>query len=162
AGEAALYARSDEGQLWRARLHLPVNRTLLSRALSQTIKTTFSQFGIDPSSQVIHVREDRDPRVLWTVFLSGRASTLQINAGLTGRRRTREWTERLLRNRGEVLAEIPMEPLNYPQRDPGAGAVLVDMHPGEIQRVVRHDLAGVPHAVGATSFMGAMALQDPT
>ena len=43
-----------------------------------------------------------------------------------------------------------------------AGAVLVDMHPGEIQRVVRHDLAGVSHAVGATSFMGAMALQDPT
>jgi polysaccharide deacetylase 2 family uncharacterized protein YibQ len=53
-----------------------------------------------------------------------------------------------------------MEPMNYPQRDPGPGAILVDMPSGQIQRTVKKHLSDIPHASGATSYMGAMALAD--
>jgi hypothetical protein len=38
--------------------------------------------------------------------------------------------------------------------------VLVDMPAGQIQRTVRKHLDDIPHAVGATSSQGAMALAD--
>ncbi|MGH7725651.1 MAG: divergent polysaccharide deacetylase family protein [Candidatus Eiseniibacteriota bacterium] len=73
---------------------------------------------------------------------------------------TKAWGERLKRAGHEVLLQIPMEPLNYPQRDPGPGAVLVDMPSGQIQRLVKRHLSEVSPATGATSYMGAMALSD--
>jgi len=75
---------------------------------------------------------------------------------------TREWCERLAKGGHEVLAQLPMEPMNYPQRDPGPGAILVDMPAGQIQREVKKNLGDVPDAVGATSYMGQMALADET
>ena len=248
AGEVLLYSRSDEGQVWCARAGLPVDRSQLSRTLSKTIRATLGEFGVPAGAQVIEVREHAEPRVLWTVYLPGRASTLQINAILTERlrargaavidawedtlaapgseahlaigagrtvthevvlarrdsqgpglgparlmlvvdgfafdasdslareflkldlsftgavlpayRQTREWADRLARTGREVLVQVPMEPMNYPQRDPGPGAILVDMPGGQIQRLVKKQLSAVPHADGATSYMGAMALQD--
>ena len=53
-----------------------------------------------------------------------------------------------------------MEPEGFPKRDPGPGAVLVDMPTGQIQRTVRKHLTEIPFVVGATSFQGAMALAD--
>lgn len=73
---------------------------------------------------------------------------------------TKEWATRLHGKRYDVLAQIPMEPEGYPKRDPGPGAVLVDMQSGQIQRTVRKHLTDIPYVVGATSFQGAMALAD--
>ncbi len=73
---------------------------------------------------------------------------------------TKEWATRLHGKRYDVLAQIPMEPEGYPKRDPGPGAVLVDMQSGQIQRTVRKHLADIPYVVGATSYQGAMALSD--
>jgi polysaccharide deacetylase 2 family uncharacterized protein YibQ len=249
-GFGVLYARSEDGQIARARMGLPVDRTALTRTLSKTIKKTLADAGIPPGSQVIKTREDASPRVLWTALLSGRSSPVQINARLTGaieerggaildawedtlaapgsevhllvgagrtathelviERRvgdgedrkeqlariylvvdafahestdsltreilklkvpitgavlpefaaTRDWANLLAQNGDEVLLQIPMEPLNYPQRDPGPGALLVDMSSGQIQRLVKKHLGAVPHAAGATTWMGAMALGD--
>lgn len=249
-GFAALYARSEDGQLARARIGLPVNRIALTRTISKTIKKTFADAGIEPGSQVIQTREKETPRVLWTAILAGRSSPLQLNARLTtaleergaqvidawedtlaspgsevhllvgaGRlatheivieRRvgsaedreeqiariflvvdgfaheatdslarvfmklgvpftgavlpefsdTRDWANLIAQSGNEVLVQLPMEPLNYPQRDPGPGALLVDMTSGQIQRLVKKHLGAVPHAQGATSWMGAMALGD--
>lgn len=250
AGEAILYGRSDDGLVWRARIGLPVDRGMLTRSLSRTIKTTLTEFGVPPGAQVIATQGGDGPRVTWTVYLSGRASTLQLNARLTealerrharvldawedtlaapgstvrmkvgaGRvvthelllqrrsdgatapenaparillvvdafgsaesdtlgaafldldvpltgavlpqlRGTKAWAERLHGAGQEVLAQIPMEPQGYPKRDPGPGAVLVDMPSGQIQRLVKKHLADIPHAVGATSAQGTMALSD--
>ena len=252
-GFAVLWGRSDDGLIARARMGLPVDRAALSRTLSKTIRTTFVEFGISPGSQIINVDETPDlsvPRVLWTAYLPGRASTLQLNARLTeslekrhaeildawedtlaapasevhmrvgaGRvvthelvlsrrvdlrtvtgleparillvvdafgpvendslsaqflalgitftgavlpqyKGTRDWANLLARKENEVLAQLPMEPMNYPQRDPGPGAILVDMPSGQIQRTVKKHLSDIPHASGATSYMGAMALAD--
>jgi polysaccharide deacetylase 2 family uncharacterized protein YibQ len=73
---------------------------------------------------------------------------------------TRDWAEKLAHQGHDVVAQIPMEPMNYPQRDPGPGAILVDMPAGQIQREVKKNLGDVPGAVGATSYMGQMALAD--
>jgi len=73
---------------------------------------------------------------------------------------TKRWAERLNAARHDVLVQIPMEPQGYPKRDPGPGAVLVDMPSGQIQRLVRKHLGAIPHAIGATSAQGTMALSD--
>ncbi len=251
AGEAILFGRSEEGMMWRARLGLPVDERAVTRSVSRTIKTTFNEFGIPPGAQVIQTDvEGTGPRVRWTAYLPGRASTLQLNARLSERlaekhvsvldawedtlaapgsevrmrvgagrlvtheivlqRRvdtagardleparlllvvdafgsaesdtlgpgfleldvpftgavlpqlagTKKWAGRLFEERHDVLAQIPLEPQGYPKRDPGPGAVLVDMPSGQIQRVVKKHLGDIPHAIGATSWQGTMALSD--
>lgn len=249
-GEAILFGRSEDGLVWRARLGIPVDRGALTRSLSKTIKRTFAEFGIPPGAQILRTQDGPGPRVRWTAYLPGRASTLQLNAMLTERltarhatvidawedtlaapgsevrlrigagrlvtheillqRRvdaagarsleparlilvvdafgaaesdtlgpgfldldvpitgavlpqqhaTKTWANRLFESRHDVLAQIPMEPQGYPKRDPGPGAVLVDMPSGQIQRLVKKHLTEIPHAVGATSAQGTMALSD--
>jgi len=252
-GFGILWGRSEDGLIARARYGLPVDRTMLARTIAKTIRTTILDFGISSGSQVIKTVDSPDPGVpcaRWTVYLSGRSSTLQLNArlaenlerrnvsiidgwedtlatpgsevhlligagkvvthelvlerrndvvGATGTeparlllvvdafgpaendslarqflalgvpltgavlprvKGTRDWAERLARAGHDVIAQLPMEPMNYPQRDPGPGAILVDMKGGQIQREVKKDLGDVPGAVGATSYMGQMALAD--
>jgi polysaccharide deacetylase 2 family uncharacterized protein YibQ len=251
AGYAALWGRSEAGLVARARYGLPVDRSLLARSISKIIRTTILDFGIPVGSQIITTSQDPSvPRVRWTAYLSGRSSTLQLNARLsenlakrdievidgwedtlaapgsevhlligagkvvthelvlerrndvagateneparlllvvdafgpaendslsreflalgvpmTGAvlprtKGTHDWSERLARKGHDVIAQLPMEPMNYPQRDPGPGAILVDMQKGQVQREVKKNLSDVPHAIGATSYMGQMALAD--
>jgi len=253
AGFGILWGRSEDGLIARAQLGLPVDRTMLARTISKTIRTTVQDFGISGGSQVVRTTESQDPgvpRVRWTVYLPGRSSTLQLNARiaenlerrkvrildgwedtlatpgsevhlligvgklvthelvlerrndvigamgteparillvvdafgpaendsldrqflalgvpLTGAvlprvKGTRDWAEKLARAGHDVIVQLPMEPMNYPQRDPGPGAILVDMPAGQIQREVKKNLGDVPGAVGATSYMGQMALAD--
>ena len=251
AGEAILFGRSEAGLVWRAKVGLPVNERALTRSAARTIRTTFNEFGISPGSQKVSKEKDGTPRVTWTAYLPGRASTLQLNARLAERlaekqlevldawedtlaapgsqvhlhvgagkivtheillqRRaqgagsspdhetarlllvvdalggkeadtlggdfldlgvpltgavlpqlagTKAWAKRLAAGRHDVLAQIPMEPQGYPKRDPGPGAVLVDMPSGQIQRVVKKHLSDIPNAIGATSWQGTMALSD--
>ena len=252
-GFGILWGRSEDGLIARARYGLPVDRTMLARTISKTIRTTILDFGISSGSQVIKTVDSHEPgapRVRWTAYLSGRSSTLQLNARLAENlerrnisiidgwedtlatpgsevhlligagkvvthevvlerrndvvgaigteparlllvvdafgpaendsllrqflalgvplsgavlprvKGTRDWAERLAKGGHDVIAQLPMEPMNYPQRDPGPGAVLVDMKGGQIQREVKKNLGDVPGAVGATSYMGQMALAD--
>ncbi len=252
-GFGILWGRSEAGLVTRARYGLPVDRSMLARTISKTIRTTILDFGVSSGSQVIRTIDSRDPgvpRVRWTAYLSGRSSTMQLNARLaenlakihvdvidgwedtlatpgsevhllvgagklvthelvlerrndvvgateneparlllvvdafgpaendslsreflklgvpfTGAvlprvKGTRDWTGRLSKAGHDVIAQLPMEPMNYPKRDPGPGAILVDMPAGQIQREVKKDLGDVPGAVGATSYMGQMALSD--
>jgi len=251
-GFALLWSRTDDGLIARARFGFPVDRAALTRTLAKTVRTTLIDFGISPGAQVIHTLDDgpRGARVRWTAYLSGRASTLQLNEELTANlarrhaqvvdawedtlaapgsgvhllvgagsvvtheivlerrddiagargseparlllvvdsfgpaendslarrvfdlgvpftaavlprlRGTKEWIARLEKAGAPVLVQLPMEPMNYPKRDPGPGAVIVDMSAGQIMRTVRKDLGDVPHALGATSYMGQMALGD--
>jgi len=248
-GVLILWGRSDDGLIVRARYGLPVDRSALARTISRTVRSTILDFGVSSGAQVVKVDAGL---VRWTAYLSGRSSTLQLNAKLTenlaeknmqvidgwedtlaapgssvhllvgaGRvvtheivlqrrndvvgareyeparlllvvdafgpaendslirefmklgvqftgavlprtKGTRDWSERLAKGGHDVLAQLPMEPMNYPQRDPGPGAVLVDMPAGQIQREVKKNLGDVPGAVGATSYMGQMALADET
>ncbi|MBW1740424.1 MAG: divergent polysaccharide deacetylase family protein [Deltaproteobacteria bacterium] len=60
----------------------------------------------------------------------------------------------------DVLVHLPMEPLAYPEVDPGAGALLSSMTPDELLHQVRKDLDAVPFAVGVNNHMGSRLTQD--
>lgn len=61
----------------------------------------------------------------------------------------------------EVILHLPMEPIAYPARDPGEGAIGQSMRPGDIAAAVRRDLDGIPEAVGVNNHMGSRATSDP-
>ncbi|MGH7349747.1 MAG: divergent polysaccharide deacetylase family protein [Candidatus Rokuibacteriota bacterium] len=60
----------------------------------------------------------------------------------------------------EVLLDLPMEPYRYPEVDPGPGALLMSMPPGEIQQLVGRHLEAVPPAVGVMNRMGSRLSED--
>jgi polysaccharide deacetylase 2 family uncharacterized protein YibQ len=60
----------------------------------------------------------------------------------------------------EVWVHLPMEPENYPENNPGPGAVLVGMAADELRTTVRSALNNVPYAVGVNNHMGSKATAD--
>jgi polysaccharide deacetylase 2 family uncharacterized protein YibQ len=60
----------------------------------------------------------------------------------------------------EVWLHLPMEPLQYPDSDPGPGAVFVGMTDSEIRAAVHAAINDVPHAVGVNNHMGSRATAD--
>jgi polysaccharide deacetylase 2 family uncharacterized protein YibQ len=62
----------------------------------------------------------------------------------------------------EVVLHLPLEPINYPQVDPGPGTVLVTMRPARIASVLQHDLDQARPVVAVANHMGSLATQDMT
>jgi hypothetical protein len=54
-----------------------------------------------------------------------------------------------------VMLHMPMQPLNYPEEDPGPGALLLTMTAPEIQKSLADALAMVPLATGVNNHMGS-------
>jgi polysaccharide deacetylase 2 family uncharacterized protein YibQ len=81
-------------------------------------------------------------------------------AVLTNGRNAKRWAESIARADREVVAQLPMEPMNFPARSPGPEAILVDMTRGQIRRQVKKNLNAAPGCVAALPYMGGMALQD--
>jgi len=75
-------------------------------------------------------------------------------------RRSRLYAEEAISRGHEVLLHLPMEPLDYPRKDPGRGAVLVEMSPEQIRATVRRDLSQLPPVRGVNNHMGSLATQD--
>jgi len=81
-------------------------------------------------------------------------------AVITNEKGARHWSQELSSHGREVLAQIPMEPMNYPSRSPGSDAVLVDMTKNQIRRLVQKHVHAVAGCVAALPYLGGMALQD--
>jgi len=62
----------------------------------------------------------------------------------------------------EIVLHIPLEPLNYPQLDPGPGTLLVTMKPDRVTGTVRRWLDQSGPVVGVANHMGSLATQDMT
>jgi polysaccharide deacetylase 2 family uncharacterized protein YibQ len=60
----------------------------------------------------------------------------------------------------EVLLGLPMEPYRFPELDPGPGALLMSMAPGEIQQLVGSHLETMAPAVGVVNRMGSRLTED--
>jgi polysaccharide deacetylase 2 family uncharacterized protein YibQ len=60
----------------------------------------------------------------------------------------------------EVVLHLPLEPVNYPQLDPGPGTVLVTMNPARITGMVRRYLDQSGPVVAVANDMGSLATQD--
>jgi len=60
----------------------------------------------------------------------------------------------------DVLLHLPMEPLEYPDVNPGEGALMCGMAPDELLDQLRQDLDAVPFVVGVNNHMGSRLTQD--
>ncbi|MBI5845245.1 MAG: divergent polysaccharide deacetylase family protein [Deltaproteobacteria bacterium] len=59
-----------------------------------------------------------------------------------------------------ILAHVPMEPLGYPEEDPGTGALLTSMDADTLVAALREGVARVPHAAGVNNHMGSRLTQE--
>ncbi len=59
-----------------------------------------------------------------------------------------------------VMVHLPMEPIDYPERDPGPEAIFVEYPEEKIRALTRKALASVPHARGINNHMGSRVTQD--
>lgn len=62
----------------------------------------------------------------------------------------------------EVVLHLPLEPINYPQVNPGPGTILVNMKPTQVASVVRRDLARAGPVTAVANHLGSLATQDMT
>ncbi|MFA7464104.1 MAG: divergent polysaccharide deacetylase family protein [Syntrophales bacterium] len=73
---------------------------------------------------------------------------------------SREAAEKIHKAGREVILHLPMEPHGYPGKDPGRGALMTRMDPGEIRAELGSNIASVPHAVGANNHMGSRFMEE--
>jgi len=60
----------------------------------------------------------------------------------------------------ELVLHLPLEPINYPQVNPGAGTVLVTMNDARITGQLRRDFDQSGPVVAVANLMGSLATQD--
>jgi len=79
---------------------------------------------------------------------------------LPGTPRAREIAEAAARAGKEVLVHVPMEPLGYPDVDPGEGALLLEHTHREIALLLNAAIDEFPGAVGVNNHMGSAFTRD--
>ena len=62
----------------------------------------------------------------------------------------------------EVVLHVPLEPINYPQVNPGPGTILVSMRPSQISGRMRRYLEQAGPVAAVANHMGSLATQDMT
>jgi polysaccharide deacetylase 2 family uncharacterized protein YibQ len=62
----------------------------------------------------------------------------------------------------EVVLHVPLEPVNYPQLNPGPGTLLVTLKPDRATGTMRRWLDRSGPVVGVANHMGSLATQDMT
>src|SRR6267378_7645763 len=60
----------------------------------------------------------------------------------------------------EVVMHVPLEPVNYPQVNPGPGTILVTMNEPRITGLLRRDFDQAGAVVAVANHMGSLATQD--
>lgn len=67
----------------------------------------------------------------------------------------REICEELHSKGAEIMLHLPMEPLDYPNADPGPGAILSSMPPDTLLDQLKKDIKDVPYITGVNNHMGS-------
>ncbi len=65
-------------------------------------------------------------------------------------------------SRREIVLHLPLEPINYPQVNPGPGAILVTMKPSQISGLTRRYIDQARDVAAVANLMGSLATQDAT
>lgn len=65
-----------------------------------------------------------------------------------------------VRKGGELLLHLPMEPKNYPEVNPGKGALMVNMDRETIQSIVKKHIMKFPGLKGVNHHMGSLFTED--
>jgi polysaccharide deacetylase 2 family uncharacterized protein YibQ len=64
-------------------------------------------------------------------------------------------SEKLYAKGSQMILHLPMEPVEYPQINPGPGAILSMMSPDILLEQLRKNIEAVPHIVGVNNHMGS-------
>lgn len=70
-------------------------------------------------------------------------------------RNLQKWTEEARAAGHEVLLEVPMEPIRFPENDPGPHALLTSLSPGENAKRLNWLMDRFTGYIGVISFMGS-------
>jgi len=73
---------------------------------------------------------------------------------------SKEAAEKAYRAGREILLHLPMEPLGYPDKNPGDGALFVRMGDNEIRHRIEENLKSVPHVSGVNNHMGSRFMSN--
>jgi len=85
-----------------------------------------------------------------------------VTLGMTpASRRPQHWADRARAAGHELLVEVPMEPLGYPDLDPGPQALLTDLPEAENLRRLERWLDAFEGHIGATNLMGSRFTASP-
>jgi len=79
---------------------------------------------------------------------------------LPGQPHSRAIAEEAMEAGMELFLHLPMEPVGYPEKNPGPGALLAGMADVEMQRLLELGLLGVPGATGVNNHMGSLLTAD--
>jgi hypothetical protein len=60
----------------------------------------------------------------------------------------------------EILLHLPMEPLGYPEKNPGEGALLTEMDNERLRMELAGDLESVPYLIGVNNHMGSKLMEN--
>ncbi len=73
---------------------------------------------------------------------------------------TKKMSEELHKFGYEIIIHIPMEPEDYPQINPGKGAIFLSMKKSEIKEKIIEFKKEIPFAIGANNHMGSKFTSD--
>ncbi|UCB47240.1 MAG: divergent polysaccharide deacetylase family protein [Spirochaetota bacterium] len=72
-----------------------------------------------------------------------------------------EYYSKLFQNHGfEIMLHVPMEPVSYPEDNPGPDALFTNTPKEAVIHKLEHMIAQNPYATGANNHMGSRATQD--
>jgi polysaccharide deacetylase 2 family uncharacterized protein YibQ len=64
-------------------------------------------------------------------------------------------SEKLHKKKMQLMLHLPMEPVEYPNANPGPGAILTTMNPDQLIDQLQRDLKDIPYIVGVNNHMGS-------
>ena len=89
------------------------------------------------------------------------ALTQRVTFSVLPNERHSVWTAQQATSNGHgVMVHLPMEPLDFPERDPGPCAIFADYGEARIQTLTRQGLTAVPGARGINNHMGSRVTED--
>jgi polysaccharide deacetylase 2 family uncharacterized protein YibQ len=75
-------------------------------------------------------------------------------------RNSRKLAQEALEKGKEVILHMPMEPKEFPEINPGKGALLMNMTEEELHRQIRENLDTIPSVKGVNNHMGSRFMED--
>lgn len=135
---------------------------VVHRELPTNVRRHSDRAVLEPVAKVAEVviimddlgRDLRSARDLLAIDL---AVTFSI---LPNEPRARSVAELARQGGREVMIHLPMEPLDYPQANPGENALFIDLSAREIRQRMAIYREMVPYAVGANNHMGSRYTAD--